>query len=56
MRAIVFNARVKVGIHIYLLCLSGLQHFRWHIQKEEHKRARGIFYYQIKLPKYLHKY
>lgn len=27
MRAIVFNARIKVGIHIYLLCLSGLQHF-----------------------------
>lgn len=35
MRAIVFNARIKVGIHIYLLCLSGLQHFRWHVQKEE---------------------
>lgn len=36
MRAIVFNARIKVGIHIYLLFLSSLQHFRLHVQKEEH--------------------
>lgn len=43
MRAIVFNARIKVGIHIYLFFLSSLQHFRWHVQKVEHNGHGNSF-------------